>query len=124
MVAEAKASGCLLKAGFIKNTKTFNPWIRTKLITIDMQHMLNQVLKIQISSTHKDSTPSAILKHFKNVNKLKEITRRDYGYDFFANGPVKMINTGKEAPEDVANDIFSASVTGNKYLQNLHRNVL
>ena len=74
MVAEAKASGCLLKAGFIKNTKTFNPWIRTKLITIDMQHMLNQVLKIQISSTHKDSTPSAILKHFKQHAEIMAMT--------------------------------------------------
>lgn len=66
-----------------------------------MQHMLNQIMNIQIFSTHKDSTASKIRKHFNNVNKLKEIRHTDYGYGFFANGPVKMISTGKEIPEDV-----------------------
>ena len=90
-----------LKAGFIKKTKTFKTWIRTKHIAGDMQHMLNQIMNIQILSTHKDSTASKIRKHFNNVNKLKEIRHTDCGYGFFANGPVKMISTGKEVPEDV-----------------------
>ena len=51
---ETKTSGSHLKAGFIKNAKTFNTWIRTKHIAADIQHVLNQVLKIQISKYHTD----------------------------------------------------------------------
>ena len=65
-------------------------------------------------STHIDTTPSGIRKHFTNVNKLKEIRHAYCGYDFFANGPVKMISTGKVVQEDVVNDLFSASMTGNE----------
>ena len=93
--AGTRVSGGSLKAGFIKNTKTFNTWIRTKHIAADMQHVLNLVLKIQIMSTHIDTTPSGIRKHFTNVNKLKEIRHAYCGYDFFAYGPVKMISIAK-----------------------------
>ena len=70
-------------------------------------------LKIQILSICKDSTPKAISKHSSKLNKLSEITYTDYGYDFFVNGPAKMIITRKEVPEYVVNDLFLASLTGN-----------
>ena len=44
--AEAKASRGLLKKGFVRNSKTFNTWIRTNHIAADMQQVLNQVLNI------------------------------------------------------------------------------
>ena len=83
--AETKGSGSRLKTGFIKNTKTFNRWIRTRHIAVDMQALLNNVLKIKVAvSTHKDSTPSGIRRHAENVEKLKNTVRNDYQYDFFA----------------------------------------
>ena len=69
---ETKSAGVRLKAGFIKNTKTFNRWVRTRHIAADMQTLMNETLKIKVSSTHKDSTPSGIRKHSENVQKLKE----------------------------------------------------
>lgn len=65
-------------------------------------------------STNQDSKPSRTHKHFNNVNKLHETRHTDFGYDFFANGTVKMISIGKEVPEDVGIDLFSASMTGSK----------
>ena len=86
-----------------------------------MQHVLNQVLNIQMSSTNEDSTPSEIRRHFINVNKLKEITRTNYIYNFFANGLVKVISTGKEVPAYV---LFSASMTGKIFFTNIVRELL
>ena len=65
-------------------------------------------------STNQDSTPSRTHKHFNNVNKLQKIRLTDFGYDFFANGTVKMISIGKKVPKDVASNLFSASMTGSK----------
>lgn len=84
-------------------------------IVADMQHVPSQVLKIHISSSHKDLKPPGVLKHFNNVNKLKEIMRADYSYDFFGNGSIKVISTWKEVPEDVVNDLFSALMKGNEH---------
>ena len=86
-----------------------------------MQHVLNQVLNIQMSSTNEDSTPSEIRRHFNIVNKLKEITRTNYIYNFFANGLVKVISTGKEVPAclifsfDDRKKIFYKHCTGTSY---------
>ena len=72
-----------MKAGFIKNTKAFNMWVRTRHIAAEMQNLLNKVLKIKISSIHKDSAPSGMRRHKENVKKLKEIIRTTYKYVFF-----------------------------------------
>ena len=87
-----------------------------------MQHVLSQVLKIQISSSHKDLTPPRVLKHYNNVNKLKEIMRADYSYACFGNGSIKVISTWKEVPEDVVNDLISALMKGNKHFTELATN--
>ena len=97
--AETKGTGSHLKAGFIKNTKIFNRYSRTRHIAVSMQALLNNVLKIKIApSTHKDSTPSGLRRHADNVGKLKSMIRNDYQYQFFANEQLKAITTGKEVP--------------------------
>ena len=116
--AETKGSGSCLKAGFIKNTETFNRWTRTRNIAVGMQTLLNNVLKIKMApSTHKCSTPSGMRRHVENMKKLKNMVRNDYHYDFFANEPLKATTTGKEVPNDVAQHMLFSADAGNECMK-------
>ena len=69
-----KGSGSCPKSGFTKNTNTFNRWIRTRNIAVDMLALLNNVLKAKMApSTHKHSTPSRMRRHAENVKQLKNM---------------------------------------------------
>ena len=123
--AEAKHSGSRSKAGFMKNTAGFNTWIRTRHIAIEMQTFLETTLGMKVKpSAHRDTTPSGIRRHCENVLKLKNVVRNDYKYDFFGDGPVKAITSGKEAPVEVVNQMMSSAETGNQCLKSFMKDRL
>ena len=57
-----------------------------------MQNALRNVLGIKTSSTHRDSTPGGIRRHAENVQKLKQLARSTFKFQFFE-GPARAITS-------------------------------
>ena len=89
-----------------------------------MQNALRKVLNIKTSSSSKDSTPSGFRRHTTNVERLKNVSRHSYKYDFFDNGPARVITTGQEIDVHVINDILTSGERGNMYFETFVENRL
>ena len=96
------------------SVKTFNTWIRTRHIGIEMQNELKKVLNIKTSSPSRDSTPAGFRRHSRNVENLKNVTRTSYKYNFFDNGAARVIATGQEIDTNVINDLLASAEKGSK----------
>ena len=112
--ADTKSSGGPIKSGIGTSTKSFNTWLRTRHIGVELQGELKKMLNIKTNSTSKDSTASGFRRHRTNVQNLKKVIRIAYKYNFFDHGAARGISTGKEVSGEVVNGLLSSDKRGDQ----------
>ena len=109
---ETKGTSGPFRHGFSTSITTMNNWVKNIHIHAMLRMTMRDKLNVKVSSTHKEVTDSAKIRHNNHVVAIKTQLAQ-YNTDPFSSGPAKNIVTGAEIDKSVIKNLVHASEIGN-----------